>query len=69
MIINCREFQSFEKKMIEQKNLNIRQKFKIINALYEEAIALGALPLKNPLEGIDIDIKIARVVNSVSKPA
>lgn len=69
MIINCREFQSFEKKMMEQENLNIRQKFKIINALYEEAIALGALPLKNPLEGIDIDIKIARVVNSVSKPA
>ncbi len=55
--------------MIEQENLNIRQKFKIINALYEEAIALGALPLKNPLEGIDIDIRIARVVNSVSKPA
>jgi len=48
MIINCREFQSFEKKMMEQENLNIRQKFKIINALYEEAIALGALPLKNP---------------------
>ena len=69
MIINCREFQNFEKKMIEQENLNIRQKFKIINALYEEAIALGALPLKNPLEGIDIDIKIVRVVNSVSKPA
>ncbi len=41
----------------------------IVDALYKEAVTLGALPLKDPLEGIDIAIKIARVVNSVSKPA
>ena len=41
----------------------------IVDALYKEAVALGALPLKDPLEGIDIAIKIAWVVNNVSKPA
>jgi hypothetical protein len=38
-----------------------------VEALYKEAVALGAIPLKDPLEGLDVDLRIAKVVNSVSK--
>ena len=69
MIINCRKIRDFEKKLLKKEKINIKRNFLIVDALYKEAVTLGALPLKDPLEGIDIAIKIARVVNSVSKPA
>lgn len=34
--------------------------------MYREAVSLGIIPLKDPLEGVEIDIKIAEVINSVS---
>ena len=39
--------------------------FHIVDALYHEAVALGVIPLKNPLDGIEVDLKVAKVVNSV----
>lgn len=35
----------------------------IFAALYEEARFLGVFPLKDPLEGIEVDIRIAKVIN------
>lgn len=35
--------------------------------LYKEAIALSVFPLKDPLSGLDIDIRIAKTINSVPK--
>ena len=69
MIINCRKIRDFEKKLLKKEKINIKRNFMIVDALYKEAVTLGALPLKDPLEGIDIDIKIAWAVNNVSKPA
>jgi len=69
MIINCRKIRDFEKKLLKKEKINIKRNFMIVDALYKEAVTLGALPLKDPLEGIDIAIKIAWVVNNVSKPA
>ena len=34
-----------------------------IEACGKEGITLGILPLSNPLEGIEVDIEIARVLN------
>ena len=33
---------------------------------YNEAVTLGVIPLKNPLDGIEVDLRIAKVINSVS---
>jgi len=35
--------------------------------MWQEAVQLGALPLKDPMEGIEADIALARVLNSCSK--
>lgn len=67
MIINSHKFEKFEHKLISKKRNNIKENFKIVNALYKEAAALGIMPLKNPLDGLDIDIKISQVVNKCSK--
>lgn len=67
MIKNHKRLQEFERKLLKKEKVDIIQNFKIVEALYKEAVALGIFPLKNPLEGLEIDIKIAKVVNSVSK--
>jgi hypothetical protein len=40
---------------------------RIVEALYEEAVYLGVFPPQDRLSGIDIDIQIAKAINSVSK--
>jgi hypothetical protein len=63
------EFAKFKDDLIRREKVDIQRNFRIIDALYEEAVALGIFPLEDPLEGIEVDIRIARVVNSVSGTA
>ncbi len=67
MVKDALKLDTFEKELLRSEKPDPVKNFKIIEALYDEAVALGALPLKNPLEGIEVDIRIARVINSVSK--
>jgi hypothetical protein len=57
----------FEMEWLRKEKVDVMRNFRIIEALYKEAVALGTIPLKTPLDGLDVDIKIARVINSVSK--
>jgi hypothetical protein len=52
------EFQKFEKELIRNEKLDIENNFRIIDAMYDEAVELGAIPVKDPLEGIETDIKV-----------
>jgi len=67
MVKDTRKLDAFAKEFLKSAKTDLKKNFKIIEALYDEAVALGALPLENPLEGIEVDIRIARVINSVSK--
>ncbi len=60
-----KKFDKFESNLIKNEKINITRNFQIIDAMYNEAVELGIFPLKNPLDGIDNDIKIAKVVNHV----
>jgi len=66
-MIKTGEFQRFEMETTRKERPDIRRNFRIVEALYEEAVALGVFPLKNPLEGLTVDIRIARVINRVPK--
>lgn len=67
MIKNPKKLREFEQNLIIEDKTSISQKFRLLDALFEEARALRIFPLKNPLEGLDTDIKVAKVVNSVRK--
>ncbi|MEN6375283.1 MAG: hypothetical protein ABFD75_10970 [Smithella sp.] len=41
--------------------------FDIFSAMWKEAICLGIIPFKDPLAGIENDIKVARIINSCLK--
>jgi hypothetical protein len=61
------EFQAFESTLLRREKIDVKRNFKIVEALYKEAVALGVIPFKNPLDGLDVDIRIAKVINRVSK--
>jgi len=56
--------EAFENSMVSQQPADYRRNVVIFEALYREARLLGALPLKDPLDGIDVDVRLARVINA-----
>jgi hypothetical protein len=67
MIKNAKKLQAFEASRIMAEKVDVEQNLRILDALYEEAVMLGALPPKDPLEGIEVKIRIAKAVNSVQR--
>jgi transcriptional regulator with XRE-family HTH domain len=64
-----RELLKFELDFLREEKVDVVRNFHIVDALYKEAVILGIIPLKNPLDGMEVDLKIAKVVNSVSEIA
>ena len=65
MIIRTEELQDFENDQIRLEKADLLKNLEIVEAMYELAVTLGAFPLKNPLEGIENKIWLAKVINSV----
>ena len=63
------EFERFETQILRNEKLDMKKKFKILESLYREAVALGKFPLKDSLEGLEVDIRIAKGINGVSGKA
>jgi hypothetical protein len=47
--------------------LSTKKRFALADAMWAEGKALGVLPPVNPMEGIEVDLRIARALNSCSK--
>ena len=68
MVRNARRLKKFEDDLLKNgRRLSFLQALKIFQGMWNEAKMLGAFRSKNLLEGIDKDIKMARVLNSCSK--
>lgn len=64
MIKDSKIWDEFERSLRKKEPVDYAANLKIFDALWSEAIALGTLPLKDPLEGIETDIEIAKILNS-----
>lgn len=67
MIKDAKALQRLEDSVIRGGSLSYPQALKLFEAMWQEGVALGVLPSKDPLEEIDVDIKIAKILNSCSK--
>ena len=65
MIKKNEELLKFEDELKRKTKVNVKKNFQIVEAMYDEAVALGVMPPESKLDGIENDIKIAKVVNSV----
>ena len=66
-MVRGQEFAAFEKELIRREKPDLKRNLKFVEALFQEAVDLGVFPLKDPLEGLEVDIRIAKVINSVHK--
>ena len=64
-MVKGQEFAVFEKELIRREKSDLKRNLQFVEALFQEAVALGVFPLKDPLEGLEVDIRIAKVINSV----
>jgi hypothetical protein len=67
MIKNSHLLEEVERDFLLNDNLSILQKFKQMDSLWEECIALNKNLLKEVLEPKDSTIELARILNYVSK--
>jgi hypothetical protein len=64
MIKNTKILEEFEREEIKKEKTNYFKSLKIFEALWNEGVNLGVLPLRDPLDDIETDIRIARILNS-----
>ncbi len=55
--------EAFERGQMRREPPDHQRNLRVAEALYAHARLLGALPLKDPLDGIAVDIRLARSIN------
>ena len=63
MIKNRARWQEWESDYLKRTPQDIQRNFEILDAMYEHARALGAFAQPASLDGLDVKIKMARVLN------
>jgi hypothetical protein len=67
VIKNAQKLEELEKDIISRNRLSYEQSLLIFTSLWQEGQKMGVLPPANPLEGIETDLKIARILNTCLK--
>ncbi len=55
----------FYQKIIKEENLSHKKALSIYEALHREAVSLGIINSGNILEGLEVDLRIAKTVNGL----
>lgn len=63
MIKNKKLWEEFNKEWILKRKISLKRRVKIYDGLYELAKELKAFPLKNPLQGIEHILRMAKILN------
>jgi hypothetical protein len=66
MVKNRLKLDKFYRNLIKKENIPYKQALLIFEAMHREAISLGIINSKNILEGLEVDIKIARPINGLT---
>ena len=64
MIENSSKLHKYNLDAIRKEKLTYRQALMIYEQLHKEAVSLGAINSRNILDGIETDIRVARILNS-----
>ena len=67
LIKNSDILRDFEERYIATCDLTYEQALNIVDSLWDEGVALGVLPPKDPMEGVAVDVRIARILRSCSE--
>ncbi len=65
MIKDPEYLKKFEDEQTANDDMTLEQKLKLLNSIYKYAVKLGILPPDDLLEGLDTDIKVAKIINGI----
>lgn len=65
MIKDPKSWKEFETSLTKREKPDYKRNLKIFEELVKHAKSMKVFPPKNPLEGIEADIRIAKFLNSV----
>lgn len=65
MIKNRHLLEELEREFLANEKRDLQGNLELLEAMWEEAVHLQVLPPGDPLEGIEVDLRISRIVNSV----
>ncbi len=60
MIKDKKLWEKFEDDFIKNDNMSFEEKLEFYDEMYRWAVEMGAIPMENPLEGIEEKIKLAK---------
>jgi hypothetical protein len=63
MIRNPKMIREFEDEQVRRNPADYHANLKMFEALWEHATILGALPPEDPLEGLEVDLRLAEALN------
>ena len=66
MIKHSRKLDEFYRELIERESISHREALAIYEALHEEAVSLGEINSANILEGLEVDLRIAKAINGLT---
>jgi hypothetical protein len=65
LIKNRAKIEKFEKNLIKNEKLSHKAVFRLFDELHKEAVLLGIINSKNIMEGIEVDLRIAKILNKL----
>jgi hypothetical protein len=65
MIRNRHKVDEFQWKLNAQESLSYREALAIYEMLLKEAVSLGKINSENIMEGLEVDLRIAKAINQV----
>jgi hypothetical protein len=65
VIKNTEALAEFEREYLRSEGNDYFASLRLFEAMWEEGLFLEVLPSEDPLEGIEVDLRIARILNHV----
>jgi hypothetical protein len=65
MIRDRRAWERFERRLARERGADHLENQRLLDGMLEEVACLGLLPVSAPLDGLEVAVRIARVVNHV----
>jgi hypothetical protein len=65
MIQNRHKLDEFQRKLDAEENLSYIEALAIYEMLHKEAVSLGVINSENILDGLEVDLRIAKAINKV----
>jgi hypothetical protein len=68
MIKDTALWQAWEDEFVRSRPPDFHRNLALVESMFEHARMLGALPRSDPLEGIEVKIRLARALNVSTTP-